>query len=182
MLWRIAPEMFQDKRYQCVTLSEVHDEIYQTQKFKEKYPWRGEFKPKIKTLPPSISDGQATQAHLKTISALDQLGITDKKTGRCISLSRVDKKILACSLANGYRLSTVEKAVVLFAKQEFPNEFKGVIFPLEIINMWLETGLIKWDADKQAILAEWREKNETRQPTHAIKKFKKLTRYPYLGT
>jgi len=48
MLLRIAPQMFLDDTYQCCTIAEVRNEIFQTQKFKNKYPWREKFKDKIK--------------------------------------------------------------------------------------------------------------------------------------
>lgn len=36
MLLRIAPEMFEDKRYGCVTIKEVYNELFATQKFKSR--------------------------------------------------------------------------------------------------------------------------------------------------
>lgn len=38
MLIRIAPDMFEDSRYGCVTTQEVIRELFRTQRFKEKYP------------------------------------------------------------------------------------------------------------------------------------------------
>jgi hypothetical protein len=34
MLIRIAPDMFRDDRYGCVTIQEVFQELFRTQKFK----------------------------------------------------------------------------------------------------------------------------------------------------
>ncbi len=48
MLIRIAPKMFNEKEYECLTVKEVHQEIKRTQKFKEKYQWRIDFLPEIK--------------------------------------------------------------------------------------------------------------------------------------
>jgi len=50
MLIRIVPEMFCDERFECVTIHEVIQEIFRTQKFKSRYPWRERYKPKIKAL------------------------------------------------------------------------------------------------------------------------------------
>ena len=50
MLIRIAPDMFCDERYGCVTMQEVIKELFRTQKFKAKYPWRTRYKSKIKAL------------------------------------------------------------------------------------------------------------------------------------
>ena len=50
ILLQIAPDMFTDNRYECKTIRVVHDEIVRTTKFKTKYPWTREMKPKIKTV------------------------------------------------------------------------------------------------------------------------------------
>ncbi len=39
MLLRIAPDIFVDERFECVTVKVVHDEIVGTTRFKSKYPW-----------------------------------------------------------------------------------------------------------------------------------------------
>jgi hypothetical protein len=39
MLIRIAPKMFTEMEYECVTVAEVVQEIKRTQKFKDKHPW-----------------------------------------------------------------------------------------------------------------------------------------------
>lgn len=36
MLIRIAPDMFKDERYECVTVNEVWQELFRTRKFKTK--------------------------------------------------------------------------------------------------------------------------------------------------
>jgi hypothetical protein len=44
MLIRIAPDMFRDDRFGCVTIQEVFQELFRTQKFKKQmiliYIWR----------------------------------------------------------------------------------------------------------------------------------------------
>ena len=69
-----------------------------------------------------------------------------------------------------------------FAKQEFPSIFKGDISPLEIINMWLENGLISWDDVKHEYLSEWDRLEEPRQPIEAIGKFQQFTGKIYPGS
>ena len=44
MLIRIVPDMFMDERFECVTVHDVRKEVFQTQRFKTRYPWRNEFK------------------------------------------------------------------------------------------------------------------------------------------
>ena len=44
MLLRIAPDMFTDPRYGCVTIRQIYDEITRTPKFKSKYLWLHEKK------------------------------------------------------------------------------------------------------------------------------------------
>ncbi len=50
MLMRIAPEIFCDDRFECVTIRQVINELFQTQRFKTNYPWRKEYKSKIKAM------------------------------------------------------------------------------------------------------------------------------------
>lgn len=50
MLIRVAPDMFIDARFDCVTIDEVKREIFEKQKFKSKYPWRHQFRDKIVTI------------------------------------------------------------------------------------------------------------------------------------
>jgi len=60
MLIRIAPEMFLNESYDCYTIKEVWEEMFQTTKFKNKYPWRVNFKKNIKILPSTIGKQKLT--------------------------------------------------------------------------------------------------------------------------
>jgi len=40
LLIRIAPQMFIDDKFNCFTVREVWEEVFQTQKFRTKYSWR----------------------------------------------------------------------------------------------------------------------------------------------
>ena len=48
MLIRIAPDMCMDEGFDCVTVQEVCEEIFRTQRFKTKYAWRSDYKNKIR--------------------------------------------------------------------------------------------------------------------------------------
>ena len=70
MLIRIAPDMFLDDRFECVTIKKVCDEIIQTQKFKTKYPWRIKYKSKLKSLGSTIEKDPLIQNRYKIIEAI----------------------------------------------------------------------------------------------------------------
>lgn len=182
MLLQIAPDMFKDERYKCNTIKDVHDELFGTQKFKNKYPWRTTYKSKMRTLPETQMKDKKVAEYLDTIRLLINNGTVNNETNELFDISYVDSKIIACSLAYGYTISTGEKDIVNFAKQEFPDEFKGTISALGIINMWLRDQLFKWDETKQKYLSKWKEKGEHKQPKSAIKQFQKLTHRKYPGS
>ncbi|WDN87463.1 hypothetical protein BuS5_00431 [Desulfosarcina sp. BuS5] len=69
MLIRVAPDMFCDDRYGCVTIQEVSQELFRTQKFKSRYPWRASYKSKIKPLGASRVKQGDYELHLQTIKA-----------------------------------------------------------------------------------------------------------------
>jgi hypothetical protein len=182
MLLRIAPNMFQDKRYGCVTLKEVHDEILGTQKFKSKYPWRTKYKDKLNPLSSSKMNSKEVTTFFTVIDELNKIGTVNKKTNRLFDLSHTDKKILAGALAFNYKITSGDYDLVQFAKQEFSSKFKGSIYPLEIINAWLKKKLIKWDDTKHEYLSDWDLQIEHQQPIKAIGNFQKLTKRRYPGS
>jgi len=67
MLIRIAPDMFHDDRYGCVTIQEVFQELFRTQKFKTRYPWRTRYKSKIKALGKSKVEAGDFKLYLEAI-------------------------------------------------------------------------------------------------------------------
>ena len=71
MLLRIAPDMLTDERYNCVVPSLVRDELFRTQKFKDKYPWRTRYKSQVVTLPASLAQ---TDEYLRMLQTVDLLG------------------------------------------------------------------------------------------------------------
>ena len=82
MLIRIAPEMFCDDRFECTTVQEVIKELFQTQKFKTSYPWRKEYKSKIKAMGTSEIDNNDFQICLEAIKNIIQIGKINKRTER----------------------------------------------------------------------------------------------------
>lgn len=182
MLLRIEPKMFMDERYGCVTIKEVFDEITQTTKFKSKYPWLADVKAGVKPLPASKTTSPDVKTYLDAIKQLIKVGTEDDKTGHLFDLSRVDMTIAACALALGHSLTSGDKSLVRFMEQEFQDDFKSQVYPLGIINAWLQKGLIKWDDVKQEYLAEWSATKEPSQPDKEIKKFRRLTGRKYPGS
>ncbi|MFW9998198.1 MAG: hypothetical protein ACFFD4_39520 [Candidatus Odinarchaeota archaeon] len=179
MLIRIVPEMFSDNRFECVTIPEVRKEIFQTQKFKSKYPWRTEFKAKIKALGMQSARTEKYALYLEAIKNLIESGTINQKTRKSFNLSRVDQTVAAYALANEYEITTGDKDLIDFLKQEFSKEN---ISPLGLVNRWLRKGLIKWNSYCQTIIEDWDKSNENSQPRKEIKKFERLTDYKYVGS
>lgn len=180
MLLRIVPQMFEDDRFECITIREVYDELTQTTRFKTKYPWAGPMRNKLKSLSTGKTGISEVKDYHATIKTLSENGTIDQKTGRLFDLSRVDMRIMACALALGHSVTSGDGGLVRFLEQEFPDDFKGNISPLGIINDWLSKKLIMWDDEKQKYLAEWKDNEEHAQPKSEISRFNKLTgrRYP----
>lgn len=82
MLIRIAPDMFIDERFDCVTVQEVCEEIFRTQKFKTKYPWRTSYKDKIRPYGVLRNTGENYALHLDVVRQTVDSGQTSLKTGR----------------------------------------------------------------------------------------------------
>ena len=179
MLIRIAPEMFLDKRFECITIKNVCDEIFRTSKFKTKYPWRIKYKSKLKALGSTIEQDQLVGKRLKAVHNLVEADmVLNEVTGRPFYLSKTDKNIAAIAVALNYGVSTVEHDLTQFLKQQFD---KRVIKPLAIVNHWLRKGVITWDDEKQAVLEDWRQCKETRQDRRQIREFTRLTGREYPG-
>ena len=178
MLIRIAPDMFCDNRYGCVTIHEVLNELFRTQKFKTKYPWRTRYKNKIKPLGTTqVKKGNYDNC-LKIIKNILETGEKNIKTYHYFNLSYIDQVIAASTIANNYILTTVDDDLADFVIQEFSVK---TISPLEIINDWIEKKLIKWDDALQSIIEDWEKCNEHPQSNKEAKRFEKLSGYKYVG-
>lgn len=182
MLIRIAPDMFTDPKFECVTISDVVKEIYRTQKFKNRYPWRKRYKSKIKSLSNSVLKSNDFNLYYSANSKLIENGVINRKTNFYFDLSRVDQKIIACAQANIFRITTGDKDLIEYYLQQCSNNPDEIISPLGMINLWLKKKLIFWDEKSQTILEDWKKCNEASQPTTEIKIFKNLTGYKYLGS
>ncbi len=182
MLLRIAPDMFINDAYECKTIREIHGEIARTTKFKTKYPWTQGMRAKIK---PVILDQEQKNREARYFDAvwnLNRIGTENLKTGRLFDLSFVDLKVISHALTLDFRITSGDRELVQFVQQEFKDEFRGAISPIEIINRWLEKSLLEWDEEKQGYLSAWAEQNEHPQPVKAKKRFKELTGYWYTGS
>jgi predicted nucleic acid-binding protein len=170
--------MFCDPRYECVTIHEVHQELFRTQKSKDKYPWRLKYKSKIKALGSSKIKKDDRDLYFKAIRNMIQAGKTNKKTGHFFNLSYADQIIAACSLAHNFKLTTVDGDLNDFIIQEFSG---ATISPLGIINDWIKKGILKWNDELQAVFEDWDKCNEAPQSKNEIRRFEKLSRYKYTG-
>jgi hypothetical protein len=182
MLIRIAPDMFTDPKFECVTINDVVKEIYRTQKFKNRYPWRKRYKSKIKPLSNSVLKSKNFKLCYSVNSKLIENGVINRKTKLYFDLSRVDQKIIACAQANIYRITTGDKDLIQYYLQQCSNNPDEIISPLGMINLWLKKNLISWDEKLQTILEDWKKCDEAPQPRAEIKIFKELTGYKYLGS
>lgn len=178
MLIRIAPNMFLDERFDCVTVQEVCEEIFRTQRFKTKYPWRSDFKHKIRPSGALKNTDDNFEFHLDAIRHLIDAGGISTKTGKAFGLSFVDKKIAAYVTAYDSEISSTDNSLINFLEQEFGKKNQS---PLVILNDWIRSGLIKWNEDIQRIIEDWDKNGEPVQPSKDKKEFLKLTGVKYAG-
>ena len=178
MLIRIAPDMFIDDRFNCITVPEVRKEIFQAQKFKSRYPWRTEFKNKIQTGLLISDKSEDFSFHLDIINQLMEAQIINQRTQRSFGLSYIDQKIAAYSVAYELEISSTDNDLIDFLKQEFDKTNKS---PLAILNEWINNGLIKWNCNLQRIIEDWDNSGEPVQPKIDKIEFEKITKSKYLG-
>jgi len=179
MLIRIAPEMFTDERFECVTIKEARDEIFQTQKFKTKYPWRIQYKKNIVAIGKTSVETPEFHLYYNTIRKLLESGKINQRTQNFFNLSAVDSKFAACVLAHNFDMTTGDNDLIDFIEQEFSKKNTP---PLGIINKWLKGGLITWKTNLQIIIEDWDKCGESAQPSKEIIEFEKLTRMKYNGS
>lgn len=175
MLLRIAPGMFEDERYGCMTIHSVWEEFARNARIGREYPWRKELRSRVRSVP---------QGELETGAFLKRLDIVwrteqqkkNERTGRPFSLSWTDKRVAATCLTRHLELCTAEHNLEDFMRQEFESQN---VSPLEIVNNWLEEGLIEWTQQRQDVIEEWVERPERPQPKKQICRFEKLTGRQY---
>jgi hypothetical protein len=179
MLIRIAPDMFTDERFDCATVQEVCEEIFRTQRFKTKYPWRSDFKGKIRSSNSLKNTDDDFEFHLDVIKQLVEAGGMSSKTGKAFGLSFVDKKIAAYVTAYDLEISSTDNSLIDFLEQEFDKKNKS---PLAILNGWIRGGLITWNEEVRKIVEDWDKNGEPAQPVKDKKEFLKLTGIKYMGS
>lgn len=180
MLFPVAPEMFVDRTFDCITIKDVHDELIQTQKFRTKYPWIRTCRPKLRIRFLNAAEKEREILFYKTVGCLCQAKL-NKLTGKMFHLSPEDKKVISHTLAIGASISTGDNNISRFMKQEFPKDYGGELSALEVVISWIERGLITWTQEKQAVLEDWARNDEPVQPHLAKNRFRALTGLDYIG-
>lgn len=170
--------MFKDDRFGCFTVQEVREEIFQTSRFKTRYPWRTDYKDKIKSCFLDAGVKESFDIYFSTIDKLVEYGTINNRTGRYFNLSYKDQRIAAYSLATDSQLSTNDWDMRDFIQQQYDRDS---ISSLALINKWLRKGLLQWNNQFQAIIREWDTNNESPQPREDIRKFEGLSGFKYLG-
>lgn len=176
MLLRIAPDMFRDEAYGCVTIKPVIDEIVQKPSFKQQYPWRSEYLHHILPVTSGrLSEGLFDECYDDICEAVNYT--SNKKTNRFYAeeLSRVDKQIAAALMSLDATLCSGDRNLVHFVETQL--EISNCS-PLKLVNDWLDAELITWDEQKQSVLSDWVQ-NENPQPHQEIQRFKKLAKREY---
>jgi len=136
MLLRIAPEMFRDSRYECVTLNAVFGELRRKNKFKTKYPWLDTYLPKVRGLPQTTVETAEYKRTLAVVRASSDSARSANDNHR-FGLSYVDIEIAATVVTHHYPICTAERDLEEFLNQEFDIENEA---PLKIVNNWIEKG------------------------------------------
>ena len=173
MLIRIAPEMFCDERYECVTIQAVRREMFSTPRFKQKYPWQTEYKSKIKAVSTFKQDSQVASAvHMAAENNLNEVD------GRPYGLSHADKEVASYAVSNSWGVATGDGGLLCFLPQQFDVT---VYSALEVLNIWLKKGITTWSDEMDRILRDWVHDRERPQPEKAKREFKKLTGKKYPG-
>jgi hypothetical protein len=178
LILRIAPEMFTDDRFGCFTVKEIRDEIVQTHKLKTRYPWRTDYKDKIKFTVLGNEAKKSFEIYFRAIDNLVELGTINNSTNRFFDLSYIDRKIVAYSLATDSQLSTNDQDIRDFIWQHYD---RNSISSLGLINKWLREGSLQWCDQFQMIIREWDTNNEPPQTREDIEGFERLSRFKYIG-
>lgn len=176
MLLRIAPEMFKNPAYGCMTLASVQKEYVRKQEFKYKYPWRGELSHHVTAFSDYQLKQKGFEKRRQQVRAMCQ-AIENPRTSHAyeFDLSAVDKDIAAALLALKAELCTGDTNLAIFVEEQLEITCYS---PLAILNLWLEQDLVAWSEDMQAVLTEW-VSQEKPQPADDIKRFEELTARKY---
>ncbi|MCJ7681573.1 MAG: hypothetical protein MUP70_12665 [Candidatus Aminicenantes bacterium] len=180
MVLQIVPEVLLDIKYNCVTAPEVRDEIYRQQRFKSRYPWRDEYKNRIKSIyfDSRSKEMKTLERTFKAIRNICEAGTINMRTNKYFDLSYGDQRIAAYVLTGDFVLVTTDKGLWDFLEQEFE---RNVISPLALINVFIKNGLLDWNDECRKVMIDWADNDEPPQPNEDIKSFQKLTGYRYEG-
>ncbi len=175
MLLRLAPDMFADPRFGCTTLGSVWDEFTRTERFASRYPWRGQYADRIVPVDGNRLEAGGFRRNLAIVRATAE-NHRNERTGLPYGLSRVDREVAAGVLSLDATISTTDTNLREFLEQQFavPN-----LPPLALLNRWLENGLLEWDGQKQAVIADWVACREPSLRGEDIRHFEHLTRFRY---
>lgn len=169
MLIRIAPDMFIDSKYGCVTVHSVHDEIKRSSRFKTRYPWRDKYLPKIK---PKIREASYIENKAIIEYTKDAYGLS--KNDSIFALTAFEQQLRMAThdqdRSNNYRSSL--GGLVKCCQDEYDLE---VVSALDIVNEWIENQILTVDKQLIDILKDWEEMREAPMPQNAKKKFTQLT-------
>lgn len=176
MLLRIAPAMFTNPQFGCMTIHTVWEEYTRTASLSRKYPWRDRYRMHIKSIPMGALETAEFRQTLKDVKFLAS-DLHNTRTRKAFKLSPADFRVAAAVLTLKHGLCTAEHDLEDFMLQQF-NRMN--ILPLQLVNQWLDDGLLAWDDERQAVLEEWIAKNERPQPPAEIRRFEKLAgrKYP----
>lgn len=175
MLLRIAPDMFTDPSYECMMTQTVYQEFIQTQKFKNKYPWRGTYRQHLKSVSQGDLDDAGYGLKLNIIKTINNTAIR-VSTGRRYNLSRADTEVAAATVCLAAKITTGDINLAAFLADQFDIE---CISALGLVNLWLEKEILTWNNDRQAIIEEWISLGERPQPKKDIRRFERLTGCDY---
>ncbi len=178
MLIRIAPEMFIAPQFNCATIPEAKREFVQTQKFKSKYPWKTGYQHLVTPLPTTDLRHSDYKLYYRAIKNFVEVGTINQKTGKFFDLSAVDQKIIAFAATKECKITTGDHNLIDFAEQQFSVEN---ISPLNLVNQWLENGLVIWNTHLRTIIEDWDKCNEHPQPKDDIRRFERITKEKYMG-
>ena len=182
MLLRLNPEMLTDPKFECCTTQEVRDEILQTARFAEKYPWRVGFRDRIKVVPlgrvksaPNYNDALlAVKAQLEHVNPAEGSYNLSREDRSVIVLAQILSELSVFDIndPDDVALSTTDSRLKDFAENRFEIEN---LEPLAVLNYWLDKGLLSYDSPTyDPILQEWADQEPA--PSVAEKKrFRKLT-------
>jgi len=176
MLLRIAPEMFKNPAYGCMTLIQVKNEYVRNPVFKSKYPWRGDFAHHISITSEYQLRQKGFDKRRKQVSSLCQ-AVQNPRTGHAYDydLSAVDKDIAAALVTIDAELCTGDTNLASFVEEQLEIICHS---PLAILNRWIDEGLVVWSEAHQAVITEWVSQEKT-QPANEINRFEELTAKKY---